>query len=202
MTGVQTCALPIYVAITHMHTDHVGSLPSLIFYNHYAKNIKTHLVSGDKTKDNNLKLFLKLTGVERGFFDFCSKDLNNAFEKIDSCTFEKVEHTKALDQSYAVMLALKNDVKVFYSGDTCDTFYAKNVIDKINPKDEFYCDCCLLDYPGNVHFNVDKLAQITPKDKRKQIFCMHIDREELLQKIDEYGFGYAKTNCEIQERSK
>ena len=36
----------LYIAITHFHSDHIGSLPDLLFYCYYVKNIKVYIYNG------------------------------------------------------------------------------------------------------------------------------------------------------------
>ncbi len=182
----------VYVAITHLHSDHVGSLPSLIFYTFYVKNIKTQIVSGDRLKDSELQKYFKLMGVNKKFYEFCPSTLNNSFKNIQTLKFTHVSHTKDLNHSYAITLNLLNRGNIYFSGDTNDLGYVKSTINNLQDKDEFYCDSCLADYPNNVHFNIKKLAEIVPYKKRKQVFCMHIDNESLIKEIKKLGFNFAE----------
>ena len=190
----------VFVAITHLHSDHVGSLPSLIFYNYYKKGIKTHIVSGPPQKDEELSHLLTISGV-KGIFNYCDSDLNNSFVNLKSCTFTPVSHTSALTQSYVITLNFSSQ-KIYYSGDTNDEDYIKKVAQNLKQNDEFYCDTCLADYPGNVHTNIDRLATLVPLEKRQQVYCMHIDDDKILDKIDKYGFHLAKTQTEKQKNQE
>lgn len=186
----------IFVAITHLHTDHIGSLPSFILYNYYEKNIKTQIVgSSFVEKDLKLKKFLELTGITDVFYDFCTQELNKSFKKLKNCTFCKVAHTEEVGQSYAINMVFNGNKRVFYSGDTNDIQYVQMVCQLLRPQDEFYCDTCIENIDTG-HFHLDKLANIFPKQKRNQVYCMHLndDTDLIEQKVSAYGFNVAKVN--------
>ncbi len=191
----------VYIAITHLHTDHAGSLPSFVYYNFYRKGITSHLVGGWASKDNEIKKFLSICGVKQCYYRWCESDLNNAFKNISSLNFIPVNHTDEVEDCSSIKLQLSDGRKIFYSGDTNDQEYIKKVVNNLQEKDEFYCDSCLADYPGNVHMNIDLLAGLIPVEKRGQVYCMHIDNEKLLEKIDSYGFNEASLDFEFEKEN-
>lgn len=180
----------VYVAVTHLHGDHAGGLGSLCLYDTFAKNTVTNLVqSDDYSKDSFLMQYLILQGCG-GLYTFSGAGLDDRFKTIKSVKFEKVTHVQPID-SYAIEIGLADGRMIFYSGDTNDEQYIKSVVDRLKPKDEFYCDCCLADYVGNVHTNVEKLKRLVPYEKRKQVYMMHLDNDKLYELADEYGFQVA-----------
>ena len=179
----------VYVAITHLHSDHAGSLSSLIYYIFYIKNFKVNLVADSDTKDADLKKLLEITGVKPQLYNWCGRNLNNSFSSIEGLDFVKVSHYKDLKESSAVEISLTDGRKIFFTGDTNDEEYISKVVANLNEGDELYCDTCLADYPGNPHTNVNKLASLVPIEKRKQVYTMHYDDERLLELIDKYGFN-------------
>ncbi len=180
----------IYVAITHLHSDHVGSLPTFLYYTLFYLDIRTNLVSGGKEKDDELKRFLEMSGVYDEY-RLCDSKLNESFENLESCEFEKVSHYTDMN-SYAIKLNFKDGKKVVFSGDTNDEEFIVRVAHDLKIGDEFYCDTCDKDYPGNAHTYFEKLKKLIPVEKRGQVYCMHIDRETLPEKIESAGFNIAK----------
>ena len=83
---------------------------------------------------------------------------------------------------------MKNDLgnkKIWYSGDCRGVSHIVNKYDF----DEIYQDTCLGDYEGNVHTSLRVLCESIPRDKRKNVYCMHIDCDELIEKAKEEGFN-------------
>ena len=180
----------VFVALTHLHGDHAGGMGSLCLYDTFAKQVPTHIVeSDDYSKDSSIMQYLILQGCG-GMYDFVDGSMAGMFKNIKNVKFEKVSHVQPID-SFSIELELADGRTLFYSGDTNDEDYIKRVVSRLKPKDEFYCDCCLADYVGNVHTNIEKLKKLVPHDKRKQVYCMHLDNDKLYELADEYGFKVA-----------
>lgn len=187
----------VYVAVTHLHGDHAGGLGSLCLYDRFAKNIMTNLVqSDDYSKDSSLMQYLILQGCS-WMYSFVGSNLDDKFKNIKNVKFQKVSHVEPID-SFAIEISLADGRTIFYSGDTNDEEYIKSVTERLKRGDEFFCDCCLADYVGNVHTNIEKLKKIVPRDKRKQVYCMHLDNDKLYDLAEEYGFNVAM----VEEKGK
>ena len=50
-------------------------------------------------------------------------------------------------------------------------------------------DCCLANYPGNVHTYYKLLLDLVPKELRSHVFPVHIDDEKVLDIMVAEGFG-------------
>ena len=68
----------VHVLITHMHSDHIGSLGSFVGYCYWKKKIKTNIYFNEKEKIGE---FLKLTGAieDESFtlYDTYNKSIDN-----------------------------------------------------------------------------------------------------------------------------
>lgn len=180
----------VVVALTHLHGDHAGGMGSLCLYNTFAKNIPTHIVQSDNiSKDTSIMQYLALQGCD-SIYNFIDSSLDSMFKNIINLKFEKVSHVKPID-SFSIEIKLADGRTIYYSGDTNDEEYIKRIVSKLKPKDEFYCDCCLADYIGNVHTNIETLKKLVPYEKRKQVYCMHLDNDKLYNLADKYGFNIA-----------
>lgn len=175
----------IKIFITHLHSDHTGSLSSLIYYCYYIKYIKVKVYF----PNNDLKELLKMhANVDGRDYEYVLLDTNK-MTAIGNMAVEpvKVEHINVL-KCFGYIVQIKNKL-IWYSGDS------NRVSDVINKYaiDEFYQDTCLADYEGNVHTSLKVLCQSIPKDKRKNVYCMHIDCDELINKAVEEGFNVVET---------
>lgn len=153
----------VNIFITHMHSDHIGSLGTLIFYLYYKKKIVPTIIYPDI---DNMVNFLSLTGVK--------SDLYNIVDEIDGFVIIPSEHTPELE-SYSYLFKYRDSV-IYYSGDSVsirDEILEKFKEGKI---DIMYQDCSSLNYEGMVHMSLDKLDSynFTNLEKTK-IYIIHRD---------------------------
>lgn len=193
----------VYVAITHRHSDHIGSLGDLIFYCYYKLHIKPNLFF----VDGDLRNYLLSVGVTDDKYEvFYSQitELNininliyahhcgiyqNSFGDISN-EYHESDNPKDLFNCFSFIIDYKGK-KIFYSGD-CS--YVNWYDSDINSCDEFYVDCCFADYNGNVHYNVNKLyldlcrhnyIEINLSD----VYCIHFDCIEAIEEALKLGFN-------------
>ena len=69
----------VYIAITHNHSDHIGSLGSLVEYLYFIKEIVPNFVlaNGDNAveQEKSLRDYLTSVGVEEDKYDFVNGDM-------------------------------------------------------------------------------------------------------------------------------
>lgn len=174
----------VNVLITHLHSDHCGSLSSLIMYCFYCKGIKPNVYFIDRHSVIN---FLELTGAKLGVLwnELWLRNLWSKY-KIDISVCD-VKHTKEIN-SYGYYIIMK-DTTVFYSGDTNEEETCWQFTEELDVTDIIYHDTCLADYEGNVHTSLRKLCKLVPKEYRNKVYCMHIDCNELIDKAKAEGFN-------------
>ena len=174
----------VHVLITHMHSDHVGSLGSFIGFCYWKYKIVTKVYFYEKDK---IKNFLELTGLMEGE-SFIVNDTNN--KKIDTLGLEFnssiTKHAKTLN-TYSFTLKFEDGNDIFYSGDTSETNF--DVIPFLKLGNLVYHDTCLNDCECNVHTSLRVLCEIIPKEYRKQVYCIHIDGDNFAEKVEKEGFN-------------
>lgn len=177
----------VNVLITHLHSDHIGSLSSLIFYCYYKLNIVPNIYFDDKEQ---LYDILKLMGtkINEHYKLYSTKSCHIDFIDIISL---KTDHVKGMN-CYSYILNI-NDKKIFYSGDSTSLSFYKtyNII-----KNNIICfqEVCLPDYKGNVHTSIKKLKENIPISYRENIYCMHIDCDEVIEELYKEGFNVVNIN--------
>lgn len=170
----------IDIIITHFHSDHVGSLGTLLFY---CDKIGIKNVNVIYPNQNKLNLLIKLFGVERCNF----KTLNPC----DCKDFYIKEYPQEHYSMEAFGYLIKTNGKIiYYSGDTKSV--PKEVLnllleDKI---DYFYQD--LRKDLNDYHICIEEISNMIPKKYFKKINCMHFNSEEEISEIESKGFSIVK----------
>lgn len=86
----------LYNLISHTHSDHIGSLGTLLFYSTYNKGIKNNIVlPNNKEYINNLKAYLKLVDISSEVKFIDANTLKETF-KFKTFDILKATHVKSL----------------------------------------------------------------------------------------------------------
>lgn len=170
----------VYVILTHLHADHVGSLGTLISYYHCLHGIKVHVIHPEST----ITQLLTLVGIDPEAYIY----LEHLPENRAGLKAEPVPVKHAADMKCYGYLLFDDRECVYYSGDASDvpdeicTRFLTGSVQRI------YQDTSTHDSPDPSHCFYGKLEQWVPMEKRMSVYCMHLDSacEELLT---EKGFN-------------
>lgn len=180
-----TKAKEINIFITHLHSDHVGSLGDLILYSFFILKKKVKIYFPEEYR---MKTYLDLVGCTE-YYDYYP-DYRDWYDEHDwdEVFFERNNHVKEIP-SYSIIIDFSG-VKYFYSGDISNFDYSEIECESYQ---EVYIDTCIADYPNNVHTNIHKFAPTVPEYMKDNIYCYHLDNnDELLKIIKGYGFNLVK----------
>jgi len=175
----------IYIAITHTHPDHVGSLSALLLYLYFNKNIKANIIVNNSFTEQKIHLsnILKSQGVNENYYNFINISDINSFFKITS---NKINHCPELD-SYAYEIIIDDDTTYYYLGDNNDIEFYKNTLKKLRPNDYIFTD--ISNKKSNVHLNLYEIEKITPPTIRSQIHLMHFNELDTINTAKNLGFS-------------
>ena len=194
----------VYVAITHLHSDHAGSLATLIEYlniNGVVPNIVLSNEDSNEAQEHNITNFLELQGVLEGDYEFTYADmLEDVLPDLVRAELVEIKHSQRLT-SYAVELYFKNQT-IYYTGDNMDKDYLKTIAKKLKENDLVYCDCTNLEYEGRVHVSISELAKIFKEDLKKQVYCMHFDSYNSITDAKDAGFKIAFNEESLEDLLK
>ena len=161
----------VTVIITHMHTDHIGSLGTLIVYCFLKLGIRTIVVYPEPEK---IKTVFDLTGVEPEHYALYP-DMAASGEQRVTAEFIKVRHHDAMVNAFGILLHI-HDHPVYYSGDAGE-LPEKIVTMLLDGRLEaLYQDTSMHDH-GGVHCTFETLRQTIPPACRDRVWCMHYDGE-------------------------
>lgn len=170
----------INILITHFHSDHIGSLGSLVFYCDKIGIKKINLLYPNILKLNELV----------NMFGLSKCDLNITVpQDINSFKILPIEQKHSIMESFGYIINL-NDISVYYSGDT--KIIPNEILNMFfnNEIDYFYQDvrCSENDY----HICIGELNELIPAEYRDKILCMHFNNMDEMHEIASSGYGLVK----------
>lgn len=180
----------VYVVITHMHPDHIGSLGEVIFYCYYLLGFKATIVFPE---ERLIRTFLTLSGVTEEMYHLQTGnqiEIKSSQLGQISLSFMKNSHVETLPAYSFIMKGPRGSY--YYSGDS--NKLPGHIIQLLEEGkiDRIYQDTCGIEYEGNAHLPLTKLAKMIKEAYRHSVWCMHLDTHIKIEDIEALGFNYAK----------
>ena len=172
----------IYVLLTHLHADHAGSLASLCSYCHCV--LKRNIVIVHPI-DSVVKM-LRIQGIADRCYSWVT-------ELPETCNIKAtaVEVKHADDMRAFGYLLTDGEETIYYSGDAAELrqdivqAYLDGTIHKI------YQDTA--SHFSHSHCYYKQLEEKIPRDKRKNVHCMHLDGD-YVELLEDLGFSVVKVD--------
>lgn len=178
----------IHILITHTHSDHVGSLGSLLSYTYYKLKQKVNIiVSGNEQQKKEIKRVLECFAIKEDAYSFVdAKDYENKYTSFMSINYIKTEHTPTLS-CFSIIFDTSNGI-IFYSGDTCEVCMLEVLFKKKEKIEKLYLDLCS-DKENVVHMFIDDVKSVIPGYLTSKVYAMHINDEKCKKLAMSYGFN-------------
>lgn len=174
----------INIVITHFHSDHVGSLGSLVFYCRYKK-INVNIIFPDKKLPHNL---LEIFGINEKLYHLkLPQEIKDFYIK----EYKQIHGDVSLNGEIIQMPSYGYEVKIdnfsfFYSGDTC--IIHDIIIERFeNHEIEFlYHEVTNDGYKA--HVSLELLKQKIKEKDRNRVVCMHLNDSINVNDLKKLGF--------------
>lgn len=156
--------------ITHMHSDHCGSLASFVSYLKNIAKVKPKIIYPQTT----ISSLLNLLGID-----------NNSYQHVPEYFYEDdhiqvqfypTEHVSKLS-CFGFKLTLFGQV-IYYSGDAVNI--PTDILEafKDNKINHLYQDVTI-DHKNSSHMYYKDLLTIIPQELQPKVYCMHLEKEAI-----------------------
>lgn len=173
------------IIITHFHSDHVGSLGSLLFYCRFKKIKEVNVIFPIKELPYSL---LRIFGISEELFK-----VKLPSEIVDYSLKEYVQLHGDVDNegniipmpSYGYHL-INGEDNFFYSGDTC--FIDDIILEKFRNNEIKYLYHEVTNDGYKAHLQIEELVSLIDLEDRNRVICMHLGDSIDTAKIKKLGF--------------
>ena len=175
----------LYILISHTHSDHVGSLGTLLFYSKYKKNIKNNIVLPDDIEFNtNFREYLRLVYITSEVEYVNAETLINEFD-LTMFQFLRANHVKSIP-CYCFVLQDSENL-IYYSADNNNLEYIKKYIRY--PNAQIYTEICDNPRLQEEHLLLEKLENAVEEGEKRKISLMHINETIEIENLKKAGFN-------------
>lgn len=163
------------VMITHLHTDHIGSLGTLIEYYYYVKKEQIQVIVPDGIKDD-LVTILSLTGIQNHLYSIDTvkeNEYKEIFKGFSVAAFRTKHVYIEGFKTYGFQIKYQNK-KIIYSGDwrIIPKWLVKEINDLIY--DELYLDVSLKE-TNPIHLTIRQLGDLLIPEALGCVTIIHKD---------------------------
>lgn len=171
----------INVLITHMHSDHIGSLGDLVGYAFFKLDIVINILYPES---NKLKNYLLSVGINTKTYNLIEINKVLHFKNIDITPIKQRHIGELVCFGYILNIDGNN---IYYSGDS--NSIPDEILVTIDSFDYFYQDVSFHDFTNNPHLSFNRLKRIINDDFRKKVWIMHLDEFFIREEAIQYGFN-------------
>ena len=174
--------------ITHTHSDHVGSLGTMILYAHMIKKITVNIIVDENMAYlPDIRVLLGIFGLTEKMYRFIDASVFDGRSSLfNRVRYVKTKHCDELD-SCGILFETDQGL-VFYSGDMRDPGPLLEIIKSGAPIDKIFIDSNNDREPNIHHISIHLLNTIVPPELKSKIHCMHIGGGSCAAEALSYGF--------------
>lgn len=175
--------------VTHTHSDHIGSVGSLLLECKHIRNIAFNLIcSPNEEHFADIIAILNAFGGRSSYSVISPDNIENVYKSFNKVCYEKANHVSQISSYNLVFYT--DEGAVYYSGDCADMGYADILIMSGLKIKAMYFDVSG-DTENKFHLPIVTLYRLIPEAFRTRIYCMHLDSEKCIFMAKSMGFNVA-----------
>lgn len=180
----------VYLLLTHLHSDHTGSIGSLSSYLEYVLQKDLNIIiQKDIEYLDDLKNLMKAFACDNiNYID--AEKLDSKYSSFSKLRFHKTIHSPKLS-AYSIFFITPSGI-VYYSGDTNELDTLQKLLQTRNDIFKIYMD--VSSKPNKVHVYIEDLKKVVPVYMHSKIYCMHFDSSDGIEKALTFGFNVVKVD--------
>jgi L-ascorbate metabolism protein UlaG (beta-lactamase superfamily) len=175
--------------ITHTHSDHVGSMGSLLLYASVVKKLKTNIIADENTAYlPQIRALLTIYGLQERMYQVVNaSEFDNRYSVFSRVRYIRTFHCGELE-TCGILFETSGGL-VFYSGDMKDPAPLLEIIKSGRRIDAIYIDSNNDPEPNPYHIRLNEVYGIVPPELRHRVYCMHFNSAQCMDEAVSLGFN-------------
>ena len=175
------------VLISHLHSDHCGSLGSLLLYTRFAMGITVRIVLPEQSEyADDLRSMLRMNGVPDDAWIPVDGVAVWPFAGVTDIRWIPTRHAPGIP-AFSFEIGTETGW-IFYSADTCETGPVEDFLRRVPDFRHVYMDVCDTDRPGQVHVSLRQLCACIRPEQRSRVSLMHLNVLTCIEAGQKEGF--------------
>lgn len=186
--GVLDGVREAYFAVSHLHSDHCGSLGTTVLYCRERLGAKVFMLlpPGEEAYAASVRQLLSLFGVAEDDYEVMDPARMPAFQAFSSLRYARTVHSPGMTCFSFVLETPQGGV--FYSADSHTTDALEAFLRTHDQVAMIYMETTDQDIPGGVHLPLSRLQAVLTPELAARTRLMHLGSSRCIDMAKEAGF--------------